>query len=78
MVEMQKTERCCGFGGTFSLDYPALSVAMTENKLQAALATGAEYIVSTDASCLGNMQAVIDKQGLPIKCIHIADVLSNF
>jgi L-lactate dehydrogenase complex protein LldE len=77
LVEMEKTERCCGFGGTFSLDYPALSVAMTQNKLQAALATGAEYIVSTDASCLGNMQAVIDKQNLPIKCIHIADVLAS-
>ncbi|MDR1974875.1 MAG: (Fe-S)-binding protein [Bacteroidales bacterium] len=77
LVEMEKTERCCGFGGAFSLEYPELSVSMTERKLQAALATGAEYIVSTDASCLGNMRAVIDRQKLPIKCIHIADVLAS-
>ena len=78
LVEMEKTERCCGFGGAFSLDFPELSTAMTKQKLDAALAAGAEYIVSTDASCLGNMQAVIDKQKLPIKCIHIADILANF
>ncbi len=77
LIEMDKTEDCCGFGGTFTLTFEPISVAMTQQKINNALATGAEYIVSTDATCLANMTAVINKQKLPIKCIHIVDVLAS-
>jgi L-lactate dehydrogenase complex protein LldE len=49
---------------------------MTEQKVENALNTGAEYIVSTEASCLMNIQAYIKKQKLPVKTIHLADVLA--
>lgn len=77
LVEMEKTSQCCGFGGMFSMGFEPVSVAMTEQKVNNALATEAEYIVSTDATCLGNMEAYIKKQKLPIKCMHIADVLAQ-
>ena len=77
LVEMEKTDQCCGFGGMFSMGFEPVSVAMTEQKVNNALATEAEYIVSTDATCLGNMEAYIKKQKLNIQCIHIADVLAS-
>ncbi|MDR2927644.1 MAG: (Fe-S)-binding protein [Cytophagaceae bacterium] len=78
LVEMAENTTCCGFGGTFMMKYIPISSAMVEQKVQNALATGAEYIVSTEASCLININSYIKKQKLPIKTIHIADVLGNF
>ncbi len=77
LVEMKDTDICCGFGGTFATKFKAISSAMTEQKVENALATGAEYIVSTEASCLLNIQAYINKQKSPIKTLHIADVLAS-
>ncbi len=78
LLEMENREECCGFGGTFAAKHPSISSAMTEQKVQSALKTGAEYIVSTDSSCLMSMQGYIEKNNLPIKTSHIIDVLANF
>ncbi len=77
LVEMNDTTTCCGFGGTFAAKFHSISTAMTEQKVENALKTGAEYIVTTEASCLMNIQAYINKQKLSIKTIHLADLLSN-
>lgn len=77
LLEMEKLETCCGFGGTFAAKFHHISTAMTEQKVEFALKTGAEYIVSTEASCLMNINAYIKKQKLPIKTIHLADILGN-
>jgi L-lactate dehydrogenase complex protein LldE len=75
LIEMEKLETCCGFGGTFAAKFHHISTAMTEQKVEQAVKTGAEYIVSTEASCLMNMEAYIKKQNLPIKTIHLVDLL---
>jgi len=49
---------------------------MAQQKVDNALAVGAEYIISTDVSCLLHLQSYIDKNGLPIKTMHLADVLT--
>ncbi len=77
LKEMKDNEVCCGFGGTFSAKFEPISTAMAEQKINNALETGAEYIVSTDSSCLMHQQAFIDKHNLPIKTIHIVDVLAS-
>ncbi|MCK3684407.1 (Fe-S)-binding protein [Maribellus sp. YY47] len=77
LLEMENQETCCGFGGTFAAKFHHISSAMTEQKVENALKTGAEYIVSTEASCLMNMEAYIRKQKLPIKIIHLVDVLAT-
>lgn len=77
LLEMPECETCCGFGGTFAVKYEPISVAMAQTKVQSALETGAEYIVSTDVSCMMHLQGYIDKLGLPIRTIHIADVLAS-
>lgn len=77
LVEMKDVETCCGFGGTFAVKFSDISTAMAEQKVYHALDTGAEYIISTDASCLLQLQAYIDANALPIKTMHIADVLTT-
>lgn len=78
LVEMEENTTCCGFGGTFMVKYVPVSTAMTQQKVENALKTGAEFIVSTDSSCLLNMNSYIEKQQLPIKIMHLADVLAQF
>ncbi len=75
--EMKDNEVCCGFGGTFSVKFEPVSTAMAEQKIKHALDTGAEYIVSTDSSCLMHQQAYIDKHKIPLKTVHIIDVLAS-
>ena len=77
LIEMDRTDICCGFGGTFAAKFHNISTAMTEQKVEYALQTGAEYIVSTEASCLMNIESYIRKQKLPIKTIHIVDILAG-
>jgi len=77
LIEMKETEVCCGFGGTFAVKNEPISTAMADQKIENAINTGAEYIVSADSSCLMHMQGYIDKHKLPIKTIHIIDVLAS-
>ena len=76
-VEMAETTTCCGFGGTFAVKFESISVAMAQQKVEHALATGADYIISTDVSCLMHLEAYIKREQLPLKTLHIADVLAS-
>ncbi|WP_207420768.1 (Fe-S)-binding protein [Desertivirga brevis] len=76
LVEMKDTDTCCGFGGTFAVKFNAISSAMAQQKVDHALAMDAEYIISTDASCLLHLKGYIDKNNIPLKTLHIADVLA--
>lgn len=77
LVEMRDTDMCCGFGGTFAVKFESISSAMTEQKVNNALEMEADYIISTDSSCLLQIQAYIDKKKIPLKTMHLADVLAN-
>jgi L-lactate dehydrogenase complex protein LldE len=77
LLEMRDAEVCCGFGGTFSAKFPAISTAMGEGKCASALETNAEYIVSNDSSCLMQIQGIIDRQKKPMKTLHLAEVLAR-
>ena len=75
LVEMDEVETCCGFGGSFAVKYEGISIGMADQKVRNALATKAEYIISTDLSCLMHLDGYIKKNDLAIKTMHIADVL---
>ncbi|RLD66432.1 MAG: Fe-S oxidoreductase [Bacteroidetes bacterium] len=77
IIEMPESDICCGFGGTFSVKDEAISTAMAQQKVENAMSTGAEYIVSTESSCLLHIDAYIKKHNLPIKTIHIVDILAS-
>lgn len=75
--EMEDTETCCGFGGTFAVKYEPISTGMADQKLANAMGTDADYLISTDLSCLMHLDGYIKKRGLKIKPMHIADVLAS-
>lgn len=77
LIEMEENTECCGFGGTFSVKHKHISQAMVQQKVQNAIITGAEYITSTEASCLMNIDSYIQKQGLPLKTIHFITILAS-
>jgi L-lactate dehydrogenase complex protein LldE len=77
LVEMNDVETCCGFGGTFAVKFDAISSGMADQKITNALQTGAEYIISTDLSCLMQLDGFIKNKNLPLKTMHLADVLAN-
>jgi L-lactate dehydrogenase complex protein LldE len=77
LMEMNDVETCCGFGGTFAIKFEAISVAMGEQKVEHALATGADYLISTDHSCLMHLQGYINQKGYSLKTMHLADVLAS-
>jgi L-lactate dehydrogenase complex protein LldE len=77
LIEMADTETCCGFGGTFAVKFDSISAGMVDQKVNNALASGAEYIISTDLSCLMHIDGYIKSKNLRLKTMHIADVLAS-
>jgi L-lactate dehydrogenase complex protein LldE len=77
ITELNDVETCCGFGGTFAVKFEPISVAMAEQKVENALATEAEYLISTDLSCLMHIQGYIDNKNYSLKTMHLADVLAS-
>ena len=77
LVQMNDTETCCGFGGSFAVKYDTISVAMADQKIDNAIATEAEFIISTDMSCLMHLDGRINHHGQQIKVIHLADILAS-
>lgn len=78
LIEMNENDVCCGFGGTFMVKFSSISTAMVQQKVENALNTKAEYIVSSEASCLININSYIEKNNVPLKTLHLADVLASF
>jgi L-lactate dehydrogenase complex protein LldE len=77
IAEMTKPTECCGFGGTFAVKHEAVSTAMAEQKVLDAIATGAEYLVSTDLSCLMHLDGYIKKHQLNLQVRHLIDFLAE-
>jgi L-lactate dehydrogenase complex protein LldE len=75
--EMEGTDVCCGFGGTFSLSFPELSGRLGEEKARAAAATGAAELVACDLSCLLHITGRARRTGVPLRARHIAEVLAG-
>ena len=74
---MEDVETCCGFGGTFAVKFEPISIAMADQKVTNALATGAKYMISTDLSCLMHLDGFIKNKGYHLQTLHIADVLAS-
>ena len=77
LIEMPQAETCCGFGGAFSVKYPEISTAMVDEKLESALSTQAEIITGVEGSCLMHQQGRIERRGLPLQTMHIAELLGR-
>ena len=76
-VKPERPDECCGFGGTFSVFEEPVSARMGYDKVTDHQQAGAEYIVSADMSCLMHQKGCAERLGLPIKFIHIAQILNG-
>jgi L-lactate dehydrogenase complex protein LldE len=77
LVELDDGRQCCGFGGTFSIKFDRISASMGQSKAAAIAATGANTVVSCDPSCLLQIAGVLQRQGLEIKTVHLAQLLAG-
>ena len=77
LIEMAESETCCGFGGTFSVKFPEISLSMADQKIENVINTGATHIISPDLSCLMHLEGIIKKKSIPLTTLHIADVLAT-
>lgn len=75
--EMKDSDVCCGFGGNFAVKFEPISVGMGEQKLENVTEAGAEYLISTDTSCLMHLGGYAKKNGKNIKMMHLCDVLAS-
>ena len=77
VFEPRRVDECCGFGGMFAIEEPEVSTCMGQDKVKDHMSTGAEYITGADSSCLMHMEGVIKREKLPIKTIHIVQILAS-
>lgn len=77
VLQPERVDECCGFGGMFAIEEPGVSVAMGQDKLRNHIATGAEYITGADSSCMMHMQGIVEREMLPIQFIHVVEILST-
>lgn len=77
LVSLGRADECCGFGGTFSINEPEVSVAMGEDRMQDHLNAGAEYVTGADYSCFIHLEGIVQKQNYPVKLVHIAEILNG-
>jgi L-lactate dehydrogenase complex protein LldE len=75
LVPLASADRCCGFGGTFAVRYPEVSVAMADSKLDDARANGVEVLISADPGCLMQLGGRAERTGDGPRVIHIATLL---
>jgi L-lactate dehydrogenase complex protein LldE len=76
-VELENADSCCGFGGTFSVKYPEISVAILDQKIEAIERAKVDAVVSGDASCLMQIGGRLSRKGSKVRVMHIAELLSS-
>ncbi|MDZ4199891.1 MAG: (Fe-S)-binding protein [Kiritimatiellia bacterium] len=76
LIPFEGQDRCCGFGGTFAVTLSDLSGAMVEEKVRALSQARVDYVIGADCACLMNIAGRIERERLPMKVLHIIEVLS--
>ncbi len=76
-VEMNLHDACCGFGGTFSIKFPRVSISMLEEKINSIVESGADTVVSTDMGCLMHIGGAVSRRKIQVKVMHIAELLAS-
>ena len=77
LIEMARSEECCGFGGTFAAKFADISAAMGNSKAESVAATDAEFVTATDPSCLLHLQGILGKRRARTRTIYLASILAQ-
>jgi L-lactate dehydrogenase complex protein LldE len=76
LVELERADECCGFGGTFAVKNAETSTAMVADKADAVVASRAEFLTALDNSCLMNIGGLLARRGAPVRMLHLAEILA--
>jgi len=76
-IELDNADSCCGFGGTFSVKYPEISVAILDQKIEAIERAGVSAVVAGDASCLMQIGGRLSRNGSKVRVMHLAELLAS-
>jgi L-lactate dehydrogenase complex protein LldE len=76
LIHLNRSDECCGFGGTFCVTEEAVSVKMGKDRVVDHVVNGAEYVTGVDMSCLMHMEGILKRQNSKVKVIHIAEILN--
>ncbi|MEK6303203.1 MAG: (Fe-S)-binding protein [Acidobacteriota bacterium] len=77
LVELERADVCCGFGGLFAMKYPQISGGILQEKLDCIANSGADVVVACDAGCLMQIAGGLSRQGIEVRTMHIAELLSK-
>ena len=77
LITLDRQDECCGFGGTFCITEEAVSVKMGKDRVNDHIKNGAEYITSSDLSCLMHLEGILHRNKSAVKIIHIAEILNS-
>ena len=75
-ISLDRPDECCGFGGTFCVAEEAVSVKMGKDRVTDHTKHGAEYITSSDLSCLMHLEGILRRSKSNVKVVHIAEILN--
>jgi len=75
LIELERADECCGFGGSFAVRYPGISGAMVRDKATFIEKTGADVVIATDAGCLMNIAGYLRRKGSRVRALHLAEIL---
>ena len=75
LVPFKGQDKCCGFGGTFSVTMADLSGAMVTEKVRNIAEAGADYVIGADNACLMNIRGRIKRENLDIGVLHVVEAL---
>ena len=75
-VTLDRADECCGFGGTFCVSEEAVSVKMGKDRITDHTKNGAEFITSSDLSCLMHLEGILQRNKSKLKIVHIAEILN--
>ena len=76
-LPLERSDECCGFGGSFAVRFPGISGAMVQDKAALIEKTGAEMVVATDAGCLMNIAGCLRRRGSKVRAMHLVEVLEK-
>ena len=77
LVELRAADACCGFGGTFAVALPELSVAIADHKLDQIDPDRVDVLASADASCLLHLRGRLERRGMAVRTMHLAEILAH-
>ncbi|MCK5941218.1 MAG: (Fe-S)-binding protein [Planctomycetes bacterium] len=77
LVELRTCESCCGFGGTFSVKLPEVSTAMLDHKVDDVASAGIDVLAAVDSSCLMQLQGRLERRQVPVRTMHLAEILAS-